>query len=87
VKNVDLELVAAGGVPLTPEEAEAIRKVIAIAQRHRAHVLWRIKLRVLWGLARPSYAVRVGLFLPFLAWLLERATDLPTATATEGSEL
>lgn len=80
--NMDLELEKLGQIALTDDEKEAIKKVIVLARRHQDHVLWRVKLKVAW-VFRPSYAVRLKLFLPWLAWLLDRVTDMPTLEQEE----
>lgn len=65
------------GGATTPADAWAIRRTLEIAKVHEQHVVCRLKKSFMGGLFRPSYAIRVKLFLPFLAWLLaEVAEDL-----------
>lgn len=83
MKNIDIALVDEGGAPLTPTELLALRKAIAVIEKHRDHVITRVKLRTLWGLVRASYAVRVRHCIPFLRWLLEDLSPLPVAEESE----
>lgn len=83
MKNIDLALVDEGGAPLTAQEIAALRKAIAVVEKHRDHVITRVRLRTLWGLVRASYAVRVRHCLPFLRWLLDEISPLPVAEESE----
>lgn len=77
---------AALEIGATTRDAEAIDRVIRLVEQRGDHVVHRVKLRLLGGLVRPSYAVRLRLFLPFLRWLLAEASESPDMPTTEGTE-
>ncbi len=73
-------------IDATERDVAAIGRVIRLVEQRGDHVVHRVKLRLLGGLVRPSYAVRLKLFLPFLRWLLAEASEAPDIPTTESSE-
>lgn len=77
MKNIDFELKEGGQSPLTEGEVQTLLKALTVVEKYKGHAVARVKLRVLWGLVRPSYAIRVSHFIPFLRWLVSDLSPTP----------
>lgn len=70
--NIQVEV--EGAAPVTDAQAlTAIRVLRRVLRKNPDRVVCRVKLRALFGLVRPSFAIRLRHFTPALAWLAAAA--------------